>query len=301
MKIEHLQECIHLAKTLNFTQTSRAFYITQPVLSKHISGIEHELGIRVFTRSPHGVRLTEEGRVFIQDAVEVVKRYDSALDNVSRLKRGAREQLNVGYLLGVGYKILPPVIRRFSYRVPQTALRFFSLEITEIPELLRKNVIDIGITTDESLASFSPDLYGKIELFPDRYCAVVPKDHPLASREIVSLDELKDEELLTAMPSFMKDEYEGKNLGGTVFHDISYSINEVMSFFLLMMTGTYVSIAYKHLENVFGDEFAYLPVRELDKPFSTFAVWEKSREQDALLSFADELVQECRNQGLRVE
>lgn len=301
MKIEHLQECIHLAQTLNFTQTSRAFYITQPVLSKHISGIEHELGIRIFTRSTHGVRLTAEGRVFVQDAVEVVKRYDNALDSVSRFKSGARGQLNVGYLLGVGYKLLPSVIRRFSYKEPQTALRFFSLEITEIPELLRQNVIDIGITTDEALSSFPPDLYGTLKLFPDRYCAVVPKDHPLAGRQSVSLEDLKGEELLATMPSFMKGEYEGRDFGSAVFYDISYSINEVMSFFLLMMTGTYVSIAYKHLENVFGDDFAYLPVEELDKPFSTFAVWKKSREQEVLLSFAEELARECRNQDLMEE
>ena len=48
MRIEYLQECIDLAKTLSFTQTAKNFYLTQSVLSKHIAQLETELGVTLF-------------------------------------------------------------------------------------------------------------------------------------------------------------------------------------------------------------------------------------------------------------
>lgn len=289
MKIEHLQECLHLARTLNFTQTSRAFYTTQPVLSKHISAIEHELGIQIFARSTHGVSLTAEGKVFISDAAKVVKNYDSALDNVMRMKAGACTQLNIGYLMGIGFMLLPQAIRDFSDKNPQTALKMYSLEITDIPEALRNDLIDIGITTDNGLYDFPSTEYRKSALFPDRHCAIVPEGHRLYEEKQISLSDLRDDEFLTPMPSFIKDDpFDELIVDGTSLA-IHYDVNEVMSFHILMMTKRYVSIAYAHLQSMLGDSFAYIPVEEFNDAFSTFAVWKKDREQKILLSFIEAL------------
>ena len=69
MRISHLEECIDLANTLNFTKTAQNFYLTQPVLSKHISNLERELGIQIFVRDHHGVSLTEMGAMFVEDSL----------------------------------------------------------------------------------------------------------------------------------------------------------------------------------------------------------------------------------------
>ena len=56
MRIEHVEEFLDLAVTLNFTRTAKHFYITQPVLSKHIAGLEAELGSRLFNRDKTGIK-----------------------------------------------------------------------------------------------------------------------------------------------------------------------------------------------------------------------------------------------------
>ena len=64
MRIEHLREFRILASTLSFTEAARKSFVSQSVLSKHISAMEKELGHKLVTRSRAGVSLTPEGEVF---------------------------------------------------------------------------------------------------------------------------------------------------------------------------------------------------------------------------------------------
>ena len=55
-------ECYYaLAQSLNFTQTASQQYITQPALSRSISSLEKELGIKLVNRTTHTVSLTPAG------------------------------------------------------------------------------------------------------------------------------------------------------------------------------------------------------------------------------------------------
>ncbi len=54
MNIDNLRECVDLARTLSFTQTAQRYFITQPVLSKHVANVEKELGIEIFLRERTG-------------------------------------------------------------------------------------------------------------------------------------------------------------------------------------------------------------------------------------------------------
>ena len=68
MRIDTLYEFLLLTSNLNLTETAKSFFVSQSVLSNHISGLEKELGIRLFVRDRHSVRLTEAGSLFLEDA-----------------------------------------------------------------------------------------------------------------------------------------------------------------------------------------------------------------------------------------
>ena len=72
MRIDTLYEFLLLTSNLNFTETAKSFFVSQSVLSNHISGLEKELGIRLFVRDRHSVRLTEAGSLFLEDAQKIV-------------------------------------------------------------------------------------------------------------------------------------------------------------------------------------------------------------------------------------
>ena len=64
MELRHLRYFLGVAESLNFTRAAEKLRIAQPALSRQISDLEAEMGIRLFDRSTKGVRLTEPGAYF---------------------------------------------------------------------------------------------------------------------------------------------------------------------------------------------------------------------------------------------
>ena len=61
MDIQIIREFLDLAFTLNYSKTAERVFISQSALSKHIASLEKELGVQLFVRSKHSVRLTPIG------------------------------------------------------------------------------------------------------------------------------------------------------------------------------------------------------------------------------------------------
>lgn len=83
MNIEHIQEFLELASCLNFTEAAKRLNLTQPALSKHISSLETELGVKLFDRSHRQVHLTDVGCVFLQGAHRIVESYSGAVEDIA--------------------------------------------------------------------------------------------------------------------------------------------------------------------------------------------------------------------------
>lgn len=61
-----------VSEYLNFAQAAQALHVTHPAVSQQIKSLEKELGARLFERTTRSVRLTEEGKVFLPDAQQIV-------------------------------------------------------------------------------------------------------------------------------------------------------------------------------------------------------------------------------------
>ena len=87
MRIEHLREFRILASTLSFTEAARKSFVSQSVLSKHISAMEKELGHKLVTRSRAGVGLTPEGEVFRTGIESTLESYSRAVHNLEEFSQ----------------------------------------------------------------------------------------------------------------------------------------------------------------------------------------------------------------------
>ena len=66
MTTERLEEFVMLANILNYSKTAEKLFISQPVLSRHIAELEASFSTKLFTRTRHGVSLTEEGQYLLK-------------------------------------------------------------------------------------------------------------------------------------------------------------------------------------------------------------------------------------------
>lgn len=290
MRISDLRECIVLAETRSFTETARRLFTTQSALSKHIQALEGDLGVQLFLRNQNGVYLTRAGKVFVGSAREILRKYEESIDALDRLKSGVEETLNIGYLAGAGFAVLPEAFNRFNARFPNIDIQPKTMEIDEVDTALDSGDIDLGVTTE--FVPFSNSRFEKRTLYQDHVSVIVPLEHRLAARESVRIADLANETILLSNPTFMvREAPKIESLLAPISDKIvvKKDANDIMSIFLLMMTRRYVTILFDHIRNFsdFTKRFRFLPLEEYPDHFDIVAIWKRSMRTDAIVGLAD--------------
>ena len=196
MTILQLKYVIALANASSMREAASKLFVTQPALSSMIRELEEELQIQIFKRNNKGIALTSEGREFLTYAKQAVSQYLLIEDRYAKNERD-KVHFSVSmqhYVFAV--KAFLKVICEFSYD------RYtYSVQETKTDEVLT-NVRDlkseIGII---SYSKGNENLFKKLFrefglsfhplMIRDTY-AYLWKDHPLADREEISLDDLRE-------------------------------------------------------------------------------------------------------------
>ncbi|HWY75843.1 MAG TPA: LysR family transcriptional regulator, partial [Verrucomicrobiae bacterium] len=97
MELRHLRYFVAVGEALSFTQAAVRLRLAQPALSRQIQDLEDEIGVDLLKRSPRGVTLTAEGKLFLEEARELLSRADESLKKVRALARGEYGELHIGY------------------------------------------------------------------------------------------------------------------------------------------------------------------------------------------------------------
>ena len=78
MELRHLRYFVAVCEALNFTKAAAQLRIAQPALSRQVQDLEDEIGVNLLKRSPRGVTITAEGKLYLEEAREVLRRTDES-------------------------------------------------------------------------------------------------------------------------------------------------------------------------------------------------------------------------------
>ncbi|WP_406168404.1 LysR family transcriptional regulator [Streptomyces sp. NBC_00996] len=175
-----------VAEYRHFGRAAEALHTTQPSLSRQIHRLEQQLGARLFERTPHGNHLTEAGQVFLPLATELLRSADHA---AARTRVAARpSRITVGYTSGL---IITPVVRELRHRYPDAEVRTLHLA----PDEPRPALLDRRVDAVVARLPFPTDGLDVTALYDEPRVLVVSRDHRLAGKESVTLDDIADEPL----------------------------------------------------------------------------------------------------------
>src|SRR5205809_1962757 len=128
MELRHLRYFLAVGEALNFTRAAAQLRVAQPALSRQVQDLEDEIGVDLMRRSPRGVTLTAEGKLFLDEVRELLKRADESVEKVRALARGEYGELHVGYAPSPTVEILPPALAAFQKAVPRVKVLLHDLQ-----------------------------------------------------------------------------------------------------------------------------------------------------------------------------
>lgn len=206
MELRHLRYFLAVAEEGNFTRAAARVGIGQPPLSQQIQALEHELGTRLFVRTPQGARLTDAGQAFLVEVRRVLVDVDRAADTARRAARGESGRLRLGFTASAAFNPLVPALIR-DYRRAWPAVEL-ALEETNTAGLLRALMEG---RLDAAFIRYSVSTPSELQLlkFPDEPMRiVVPAAHRLAAHARAPLSALAGEPFILFPRSFGNSLYD---------------------------------------------------------------------------------------------
>ena len=177
-----------MAEELSFTRAAARLHTAQPSLSQQIRQLEQELGVRLFDRSRRHVAVTNAGRVFLQQARDILGRVDHAGQLARQAADGKAGDLSVGTFPSADVRILPSLRPRVAEHLPNLRLILHSKYVVEPLAGLRSGKLDVAFMRDPVDASGLE----VIELLRERIVLVLPSHHALARRKKIPVKRLHD-------------------------------------------------------------------------------------------------------------
>jgi len=194
LEFRHLRYYLTILGEQSIGQAATKLSITQPTLSRQMHDLERIVGVALLERRTRGAVATPAGTEFATVARQILDRVDSLAPEANRTARGSTGRCIVATIPpAVVERLLASLLHRVGSELPDVRVGFVEIPTPQQPEALLSGQIDIGICN--SFTSVTPYLsrLRNDRLLDDAVrCALLAKDHPLASRTEISLSELRD-------------------------------------------------------------------------------------------------------------
>ncbi len=194
MELRHLRYFVAVAEAENVTRAAAKLRVAQPAVSRQIRDLEDELGLALLERSPKSVRLTDAGRIFLEEARAVLQRVDDAVKAVQAVAGGTRGALNVGYAPSLTVQILPRALRRFQAEWPGVRVSLHDLSTEEMLAGLRENRLDLALMVQPTTGQLRGLRFRELARYA--LCAAVAPGHRFARGRSLALAKAISEPLI---------------------------------------------------------------------------------------------------------
>ena len=194
MELRHLRYFVAVCEALNFTKAAAQLRIAQPALSRQVQDLEDEIGVDLLKRSPRGVTITAEGKLFLEEAREVLRRTDESVEKVRALARGEYGELHVGYAPSPTVEILPPALAAFQKAFPRVRVLLHDLSQRELIDGLQNGTLELAVMPDAAGLQSGGLEFEALRNYP--LCVALARAHRFARLKSISLEKVAAEPLI---------------------------------------------------------------------------------------------------------
>ena len=175
----------------SYTTAAKFLNLTQPAVSQHIQALENEYEIKIFNKTGNGLILTNEGEILVKYARRMLSISNELTNKLAEEKNGPR-LIRVGITHSLEGNIIPEVFANIASQNSRTTIKIYSDDIKNLYDKLSSYEIDLAIIEGKISAS----KFSKVLLDTDHVMLIMANNHPLANKAIVTIDDIKKENLI---------------------------------------------------------------------------------------------------------
>jgi DNA-binding transcriptional LysR family regulator len=142
MVLRHLRYFIAVAEQLHFRHAAEIVHVAQPALSQQIRQLEEEIGVTLFERSHHKVRLTTAGKAFYENARRILKQADQAVTRARKVELGDAGTIRIEFVSTAAIRVLPDAVTKLQRQVPSAEVELSELAAGEQIDGLYREQLD---------------------------------------------------------------------------------------------------------------------------------------------------------------
>ena len=146
MHIKWLDDFVSLAKTRSFTRAAEERQVTLPAFGRRIKSLESWVGVPLVNRGTYPATLTEEGKLFLQTALEVLGRLNEGRASLRARALSGEESLNIATGRTLAHTLIPEVLDQVRRRVGTIHVRISTGSVHDMALLLEEGSADVLIS-----------------------------------------------------------------------------------------------------------------------------------------------------------
>ena len=203
MEIRVLRYFLTVVREEGINRAAEVLHITQPTLSRQLSGLEEEMGVKLFDRGARKITLTREGMLLKRRAEEILSLVHKTEKELMEQEELIDGKITIGCGELAAVQILPRLFKTFSEKYPLVTYDLFTASADLVKEQMEKGLIDIGVLLEPvDIEKFDfIRLKGK-----ERWVVLMRPDDPLAEKEAVSAKDLENKPLILPRRTNVRNE-----------------------------------------------------------------------------------------------
>jgi DNA-binding transcriptional LysR family regulator len=194
MEMHQVRYFLAVARLLNFTRAADDCNVTQPSLTRAIKQLEAELGGDLFRRERPAAQLTELGQRMHPLLKQCYEAAVGARSLASSFKSGEIGALRLALTHSIDMALLIPHLDAIRRQFNRLEFKFMRGSSHEVTEMLKKGEAELGIA---SAIDGDWDRLDTWPLFTESFHLVISRQHRLANRDSIDVEDLRSEQLLS--------------------------------------------------------------------------------------------------------
>lgn len=193
MDLQQLQNFLIIAQEENITHAAEYLHISQPALSRQIQALENEFGKKLLKRENKRVTLTSDGMLLRRRANEIIKLVAKTNDEMLN----THDELSGDILIGVSetnaIQYIGNCFNELAQANPQITLKLRNGDNDAILDMVNNGLVDMGLY----FGQIDQHIFNHIKLpSVNSFGALMSRDHPLATKKIITPNDLRRERLI---------------------------------------------------------------------------------------------------------